>query len=306
MGGRHVNRLGKLDARSASTLSRQPRFAALIGSGALSPVGTRPAPPQYVRGIWKRRHFMWFDARSRVLTQNAQDQLGARWLIGRPLLDVAFYYILFGLVLKANRGIENYPGFVFTGILLFQFTSRILGQSAGLMKSNVSLMRAMKFPRAVLPISLILREIAGLGPVLITLIVALIAVPPHAPPEWSWLLMVPLLALQTLFNLGLALIIARTGAAIPDIKYLVSFLSRFLMYLSGVIFPVQQYIDNPGIGSVIAANPLFVMLEMYREILLDGAVPPVDQWVEFGLWALILPLVGFVVFWRAEESYGKL
>ena len=90
----------------------------------LKPIGVRPSLGEYVYGLWERRHFIWMDARHRVATQNSRNRLGSLWLVLRPLFDALMYYIIFALVLKVDRGMENFPGFIIIGVLMFRSTMR--------------------------------------------------------------------------------------------------------------------------------------------------------------------------------------
>ncbi|MDN5896624.1 MAG: hypothetical protein L0H93_21710, partial [Nocardioides sp.] len=77
------------------------------------------------------------------------------------------------------------------------------------------------------------------------------------------------------------------------------------MYGSGVIFPIERFVDsNPLIASLIQVNPIYHMLVMYREVLMDGTIPAPEHWMILGAWAVGLTLFGLVFFWRGEETYG--
>ena len=74
------------------------------GSSHLVPVTGRPGLARYVQQLWQRRHFIWWQSRSRVVTGNDDSRLGAVWLILRPLLDATFYWLIFGVLLQFDRG----------------------------------------------------------------------------------------------------------------------------------------------------------------------------------------------------------
>jgi teichoic acid transport system permease protein len=95
------------------------------------------------------------------------------------------------------------------------------------------------------------------------------------------------------------------GSSLPDLSQAMSFLSRILMYGSAVIFPIDRFINHPTISAIIEANPIYQLLLAYRTILIDGAIPPIEVWLMIGIWAIATPLVGFILFWFAEESYAR-
>lgn len=77
------------------------------------------------------------------------------------------------------------------------------------------------------------------------------------------------------------------------------------MYGSGVLFPIEQFISNPLALAIIHYNPVYVFLNLYRTLLLDGQIGSGQTWLVAGSWALGTFLVGFFIFWRAEEVFGR-
>ena len=134
---------------------------------------------------------------------------------------------------------------------------------------------------------------------------AIIAIPPHAFPQLTWILLIPIFVIQTVLNLGLMFITARIGFHVPDMANVLGVVSRFLMYGSGVMFPITRFVDNPAAIAVLEMNPLYQIIDMMRTVLLDGQVPDLRAWTIAILWAIGILVVGFVYFWRAEESYGR-
>lgn len=278
---------------------------AALHAGELGPIGARPPLAQYLREIWARRHFMWMDARSRVVTKNSQYKLGMRWLVLRPLLDAAFYFLIFGVILQVHRGMENFAAYVVIGILMFQFTARSLTSGARLITSNSAVIKAFAFPKASLAVAYILRELLGMIPVIAVTLAVIMALPPHEVPEWAWFGVLPLLAVQAVLNLGIVLLAAAAGFAWPDTAQLLNFLTRILMYASAVIFPIDRFIDRPAVMAVIEANPVYQLIAAYRLLLMDGGWPPLETWATLCAWAAGLLILGFVVFWWNEARYVR-
>lgn len=271
----------------------------------LSPVGVRPSLDEYVSQLWERRHFIWMDARHRVSTQNSRNRLGNVWLLLRPLMDAAFYFLIFGVVIKrASDDIDNFAAFIIIGVLMFRATSSAITTAPNLLSSGRAMIRAFSFPRAAIPISAVLREGMQMVWAVGAMLVMIIVLGEHELPNFAWPLIIPVLILQWTMNLGLSFIFARLGFRIPDLNQLMTFVSRVLMYGSGVIFPIEKFLTHPVAGAIIQANPIYQMLQMYRGILQHGIVPPVESWLILGAWAGGLLLFGFLYFWRGEASYG--
>ncbi|WP_237221863.1 ABC transporter permease [Rothia nasimurium] len=288
-------------------LSNQFRaFEHLVAWGQLHKVGVPGSYRDYLKRAWKYRWFVWHQSRFKVYSTNSVNRLGSAWLLLKPLLDVLFFWAVFGLLLKVDRGIENFPAFIVIGILMYQFTAGALTSGAGVMRANKGLIQGFNFPRILPVASLAMKLLLEALPMLAIMLVGIILIPPHALPSATWVLALPIFILQALMNTGIVLIVARMGWFLPDMSAILQFASRFLMYGSGVIFPVEKFVNHPVLLAVVEANPLFMALSMYRQVLLDGTVPSAGLWLGMIAWALGLLVFGFVYFVKAEERYGSV
>ncbi|WP_083713497.1 ABC transporter permease [Brachybacterium sp. P6-10-X1] len=291
------------DAKSAQQVMSRLEARGLHAEG-LSPVGVRPDLGEYLAQLWQRRHFIWADARHRVSTQNSRNHLGSVWLVLRPMLDAALYFVVFGLILNMSRGVDNFAAYVVIGILMFRSTMRSISQGTSTLQAGRPMIRAFSFPRASLPLSAELRDMLQMQYTIGVVLVMIMLIPPHELPRVSWLLIIPIYALQFILNLGINLFVARLGFLIPDVSQFMTVVGRFLMYGSGVIFPIERFLDNPTVNAVVQTNPIYQMIKMYRQVLMDGGMPSLESWLILGGWAFGFLLFGFLFFWRGEASYG--
>ena len=291
------------ESKTAQMIAARLEARGLQAEG-LSPVGVRPSLGEYLAQLWQRRHFIWTDARHRVATQNSRNHLGSVWLVLRPMLDALLYFVVFGLILNMSRDVNNFAAYVVIGILMFRSTMRSISQGTSTLLSGRSMIRAFSFPRASLPLSAELRDMLQMQYTIGVVLVMIMLIPPHELPRISWLLIIPIYLLQFILNLGINLAVSRLGFLVPDISQLMTVVGRFLMYGSGVIFPIERFLDNPVINAIVQLNPVYQMIAMYRQVLMDGGVPPLESWLILTAWSLGLLLFGFLFFWRGEASYG--
>ncbi|ATG53757.1 ABC transporter [Brachybacterium ginsengisoli] len=276
-----------------------------LDPSALTRIGVRPPLGEYIQQLWQRRHFIWYDSRHRASTQNSGMLLGNVWLFLRPLVDVAFYFVIFGLVLDSGRGMENFAAFLTIGILLYRSTATSISSGTGLLRSNKAMIKAFTFPRASIPISAVLQATMTAVFTTFVMCIAIMVIPPFVVPKATWVLVVPIFLIQAVLNLGVMLITARIGFHLPDLANVLGVVSRFLMYASGVMFPIERFVHNETALSIVTLNPLYQIIDMMRTALMDGQVPDLRAWTISMLWAVGILVVGFIYFWRAEESYGR-
>jgi len=268
-------------------------------------VGTRPPLREYFTELWDRRHFIWAGARGEAVTRYSNERLGMAWFVLRPLLDAAFYWVIFGIVLDVSRGMENFIAFILIGVFMFQLSSRSIVGGVSLIKNSKAMIRAFAFPRAALAVSMVLRDFLSAMPAMGVMFAMIMAIPPHELPTVTWSLFPLILALQLAMSVAFALFFGWLGSLAPDVAQAMSFVSRILMYCSAVIFPIERFLDHPMMLAIIQANPIYIVLDMYRSALMDGAVPPLEQWLTLLAWAVGGLIVGFTLFWWNEERYGR-
>ncbi|WP_406398236.1 ABC transporter permease [Streptomyces sp. NBC_00879] len=284
--------------------------AQLADKYGLSVSGARPGLVEYIRQLWGRRHFIVAFASAKLTAQYSQAKLGQLWQVATPLLNAAVYYLIFGLILGTRKGISNdvFIPFLVTGVFVFTFTQTSVMAGVRAISGNLGLVRALHFPRAALPISFALQQLQQLMFSMIVLFI--IAAAFGSYPSLSWLLIVPALGLQFVFNIGIALMMARLGSKTPDLAQLMPFIMRTWMYASGVMYSIPIMLkDKPAwIAEVLGYNPAAVYMDLVRFALIDGygaSNLPSHVWFAAVLWAVLFGVAGFVYFWKAEERYGR-
>ncbi|GAB3655028.1 ABC transporter permease [Zhihengliuella somnathii] len=292
------------ESEQPGRVERPDKATVTVNMSRLQRVGQRKGLWTYLREVWQYRHFIFYDSRARVETRNEGSALGNIWLVLTPVLNGLTYFLVFGLLLGTRKGVDNFLGFLIIGVFMFSFTSRSINAGARSIQQGRSLITSFRFPRISLPIAVTLRESMAFLPAAIAMIVMVIVLPEDETITWRWLLIVPILALQVLFNLGLSLVLARAVASVRDVGNLLPFATRIWLYSSGVFYSVERFTSDPTLLTIISFNPLFQVLEMTRDVILYEAVPGWDSWAILGGWAVILTLIGIVYFWQGEEKYG--
>ncbi|MCF2526839.1 ABC transporter permease [Yinghuangia soli] len=281
-------------------------LAELAARHNLSVSGARPKLPAYIRQLWQRRHFIVAFANAKTRASYATARLGQVWQILTPLMNAAIYYLVFGLMLKSDKGVDNYVAFLVTGMFIFTFTQSAVLAGTRSISDQLPLIRALHFPRACLPISF---TIVQLQQLMISMVVlCAIVLGTGEPLTANWLLLLPALLLQFMFNVGLSMIVARIGAEITDMKQLMPFLLRTWLYVSGVFYSIAHFAkDAPDwVRWILEANPAAVYIELARDALVEShAHVPMHTWALAVGWAFVVGVGGFLFFWQAEEKYGR-
>ncbi|MBB5827640.1 ABC transporter permease [Micromonospora carbonacea] len=283
----------------------QAQLAARYG---LRVAGERPSLAEYTRRLWAYRHFIAAYSSAKLVASFSNARLGQLWQVLTPLTNAAVYYLIFGLVLKQNS-IPNFIAYLTAGLFIFNFTQTAVQNGTQSITGNLGLIRALHFPRACLPLAVMLTQFQQLMASLVVLMGIVLVT--GEPLTVEWLLLVPVVLLQALFNAGLTMAVARMGSKVADLKQVMPFLVRTWMYGSGVLYNVALFEENlPGWATrIVEANPMLVYIELARHALLEGAPllnsSMVQAWSYAVGWAVVMGVGGFIYFWRGEQEYGR-
>jgi teichoic acid transport system permease protein len=313
-------------------------LAEMAAEYGLRPSSARPGLASYLRMVWQRRHFIVAYATARNVSMYTEARLGQLWQVLTPLLNSCVYYLIFGIIFQANRGISNYTAYLVSGVFIFSFTERSIVVGSNVMRANIALIRALHFPRACLPLAYVLVEFQQL--MLSMVVLFAIVLGTGEPLTWYWLLLAPALLMQATFNMGAALILARVGAGAQDVSQLIPFLLRVWRYFCGVMYSIASLPGHlPGWAEdLLSVNPAAVYISLTRYAIMasmradaPGAkpynagqcalfdakkIPALQAYCHPGIvtselwlaglgWAVVAMVVGVLYFWRAETRYGR-
>lgn len=273
-----------------------------VDDDGLHRLGVRPPLPAYLRALWSRRDFVVALPVSQLRGRNANTVLGGFWHLLNPLVLAATYFLVFGVFFNARDDVDNYVGFLVVGLFVFHYTQKCLTGGATTIVANGGIIRNVNLPRAVFPLGSVLAETLAHLPA-IGLLLAL-ALATGEAPTLAWLLLAPLMIVQAAFNLGLSLWIGRLTFHFRDVQNLLPFVTRLWLYLSGVFFTAERVPDG-FLRSLFELNPVHVLIELHRQVLLGGTPPSAALSLTALVWAMVSLVSGLVFFWSREDTYGR-
>lgn len=276
-----------------------------VPSWTLSDVGKRTPLDIYFDQLWQRRHFIIAESRAKVSGGARRNVLGNTWLLLSPLLNGLGYFLIFGYVLKTDRGIENFVGYLVIGVFFFQFTMRSVTTGAQSIRNGQAMIRAFTFPRASLPIAVVVREVMNFVPSFVVMLIIILVLPDKENITWRVVLIVPCFIMQVCFSQGCAFIVARLCHEVPDLNNVIQVAARFWLYASGVFFSIDRFVETSALAAFMKINPMYSYLQVVRNSLLYGVGSPPWMWMLVVGWGIAFLIFGFLYFYWGEEKYGR-
>jgi ABC-2 type transport system permease protein len=247
--------------------------------------------------------FAWRDLRSRY----KGSALGFGWNFAIPLLQLAVFYLLFGVLLgtrpRTATGEQNYAVFLFVGLLPWTFFANSLSAGASAILANSAIVKKVRLPLELLPASAVLSSLVNF---LLSTLVLLGVLAAFGPREPVGLLFVPLLVMvQIVMNLGFAYLLAAANVFYRDVQHILGILLTAWYFLTPVLFSVQIVADRPTERELLYLNPMSAIVVSYQRALLDGLAPDWSRLAYSVVFAVVVLALGFNYFRRSKRDFEE-
>ena len=243
--------------------------------------------------------------------------LGWTWSLLNPLASMAIYAVVFGVFLKVEpsigdpSGLKNFPAFLMCALLPWSFLAASINGSMEALLGNAGIIRKVYFPRQILVFATVfalvttfLLELLVLGAFLIVL----------GNMVFVWVPMVlVLVAILTMFCIGIGLIVSIVNVYFRDVKYLMTIFLQFWFYATPIVYPLSPTIPETWqvfglelpLRSLYSLNPAVGFVECFRNVLYDLRFPDLVPFAYISVWSIGLLLVGIMVFRRFEGRLAE-
>ena len=238
--------------------------------------------------------------------------LGLLWALVVPLVTSLVLAFVFGHLVRIPVGDVPYALFLIVGLLPWNCVQSTIVAATTSIQDNGALVRKTSFPRQLIPASIVLANLINFGCALLVVcgIVWACRVPRYAS---LWLLPVAFI-LQTLFTLGMTLLVSAWQAQYRDTKYVVEMLMTLWFYLTPIIYPASG-LDALGAWTsyTLLLNPMTGVVSVYRAALLGWSASGAPADVPLSLvlsWTAAMTcgvvLYGWHVFRRSAPTMADL
>lgn len=223
--------------------------------------------------------------------------IGFLWTMLQPLLMMLVLQVVFSAAFKTEMTGGRYAVYALAGILFWNFFSQSIVASMNSLRGNAQLLRKVPVPKSVFPVATVLSGVVNLVLALAPLLVILLLT--HHPIRPALLFLPVSIALAALFTLGAGLLLSPLAVFFSDTVEMITVLLSVLFYLTPIIYP--KGIVPERFLAVVRFNPLRSILEVFRDPIYYGKVPPLSHLaVSLGI-AVFAFLLGAVAFQRSSD-----
>jgi ABC-2 type transport system permease protein len=234
--------------------------------------------------------------------------LGYLWSLARPFALFGVIYTVFSQFANFGDQVPGYAVYILFSLVLFQFFAEITGNAVQSLVSREDMLRKVRFPHLVIPLSLALHALFNLGMTLVA--VMIFAVVSGIYPAWGWLELPFLVGILLVFALGVGMLLSVLYVRYRDIQPIWDVIGQALFYASPVLY-VSTMVPA-SFQRAYLANPIASVLAAMRHAVIDPTAPPVWEAIG-GAERLVVPLgiafgslaLGWWVFNRAAPRIAE-
>ena len=257
--------------------------------------------------LWRYRELLFFLTWRDVKVRYKQTVLGAAWAILQPLANMVVFTVFLGRMAGISVTVP-YSLYVFSGMLAWLFFSNAITSAGTSVIGNQSLVTKIYFPRLIIPTAAVG---AGIVDFLIGFVILLVmqgwyvAHGEPVTPDWSILLIVPILLFLSLAALGFGALLAALTVAFRDFRYVVPFMIQIWMFATPTIYLDADTNYGPTVRSLLPLNPAYGLIYNFRKAMLGQAL----DWPGLGTSiavSLILLIIGCLYFRRVERGFADI
>jgi ABC-2 type transport system permease protein len=218
--------------------------------------------------------------------------LGYLWTLARPFAFFGVIYLVFTEVAKIGNDVKDYGICILFSMVLFQFFSEATNSAVTSIVRRENLLRKVRFPRLVIPLSTVLTALMNLGATLVA--VCVFAIASGVFPKWGWLELPLLVAALAAFAAGTGLILSVLYVRYRDVQPIWEVATQILFYASPILYVATMVPENWQRAYLL--NPIATVLTQVRHAVVDSSAPTVSALLGGAAWLLVPLAVVAAVF----------
>lgn len=256
-----------------------------------------------VRALWAYRGFIQGSVKREFQSKYRNSLLGAAWNIINPLAMIVVYTVIFAQVMRAKLpGVDStfaYSIYLCAGILTWGLFTEMVGRSQTMFLDNANLLKKISFPRITLPIIVVAN--AGLNfAIVMTLFLGFLALSGNFP-GWVVFAILPVLALQIAFAMGLGMVLGVLNVFFRDVGQFFGIFLTFWFWLTPIVYPANILPER--IKPLMALNPMTPVIGAYQTIFVHQTGPNWQSLLPTSALAFLLCLLGLHLF---KKNVGEM
>lgn len=249
-----------------------------------------------LKGIWAYRGFIASSVKREFQAKYRNSLLGAAWTILNPLAMIVVYTVVFAQVMRTRLpGSDStfaYSIYLCAGVLTWGLFAEIVSRAQGVFLENANLIKKVSFPRICLPIIVVISAALNFA-IIFGLFTGFLIVSGNFPGV-AFLGLIPVIAIQILFSIGLGMIVGVLNVFFRDIGQFFTILLQFWFWFTPIVYPVAALPEK--VRLLLLLNPMASLITACQGILVNHQWPAWGNLLPTAGIALALCMLGMLLF----------
>ena len=252
-----------------------------------------------IKSIYKYRFLLEQLVSNNIRLKYRRSILGYIWSVLNPLLIMLILTLVFSTIF--NQNIDNFPVYLLTGRLCFDFLSEATKMGMNSIIGNASLLKKTYVPKFIFPIasttSSFINFIFALGALVIVMVVT------RCIPSWHILLFIFVIIELYVFILGLSLFLAQFNTRFRDTQYIYNAFLTAWMYLTPIFYPAELLNETLLLRILSRLNPMYSYVQQARDVILRHQLPGNGIVIAGILSSIVMLAVGLLSFYKNQDKF---
>jgi lipopolysaccharide transport system permease protein len=261
-----------------------------------------------IASFWRNRRLILQMSKREAIGRYRGSIMGLAWSFFNPMLMLVIYTFVFAVVFKARWGTgadetkTDFAIILFVGLIVYGLFAECINRAPSLIISNVNYVKKVVFPLEILPWVTFGSAIFHTTISLLVLLLAQLILNQHIPITAIFFPLV--LAPLMLGTMGLTWFLAALGVYLRDVSQVTSIFTSIMLFISAIFFPITSLPERYQFW--LHLNPLAVIIEQSRSVLILGQLPSMAAWSAMMLIGFVLAWAGFAWFQKTRKGFADV
>jgi lipopolysaccharide transport system permease protein len=270
--------------------------------------GQPTSPLSLLRSLWRNRELIIQMTKREVVGRYKGSVLGILWSFLNPLLMLIIYTFVFSVVFKSRWSVSTdetktqFAIVLFVGMIVHGLFAEVINRAPALITSNVNFVKKVVFPLDILPSvaigAALFHSLVSLGVLMIAFVLF------NGYLNWTAIFIPFVLLPLIIFTLGVAWMLASLGVFLRDLGQTTGIITMVMLFFSPIFYPVTAL--PVELRPLMMANPLTLIIEQARAVLIWGHLP---DWAGLGIYSLValtMAWLGYIWFQKTRKGFADV
>lgn len=269
----------------------------------------------YTNKFMKYRYLLRELVIKRIKLQYRNSVLGMFWTFLQPLLTMVVLTFVFSNIFgKGSSGeVVNYPVYLLSGRLLYDFYSQSTKRSMKAIRGNASIIKKVYVPKYIYPLSMVLSTFITflISLIVLVMVIAFFNIIGKDPIPLSFNVFYAVVPIIILFVmcLGIGMLLATLDVFFKDVENLYDVFCMLLFYATPIVYTVDKLNLPEGSwkAEILKLNPLYGIVDMFRAAVLHSTefwqYFDVNSLIYCSCFAVVVFAVGLILFYKLQDKF---